>query len=189
MDHVGHMRQALDLARQALDRDEFPVGCVMVHDGRVIAHGSRINTRQAVPSELDHAEMIALRRLEALADPVDRKQISVYVTLEPCLMCFGALLISGIGTLVHAYEDAMGGGTVCDRSLLPPLYRNNAVDIVSGVCRAESLSLFKNYFSLPHIDYWRDSLLARYTLAQPTDAGGTDRSMGVKTGILAARDS
>jgi tRNA(adenine34) deaminase len=168
-DHAYFMRQALDLARQALDRDEFPVACIVVHDGSVIAHGVRTNTRQAVPSELDHAEMVALRRLEALADQGDRRAMAVYVTLEPCLMCFGALLISGIGTLVHAYEDAMGGGTHLDRSRLPALYRDNPVRIVPGICRAESLAQFKAYFNRPHIDYWRGSLLAEYTLAQTTD--------------------
>ncbi len=188
MDHIGHMRQALDLARQALDRDEFPVGCVVVHKGRVIAHGTRINTRQVVPSELDHAEMIALRRLEALGDPMNRQQISVYVTLEPCLMCFGALLISGIGTLVHAYEDAMGGGTTCDRSMLPTLYRDNPLDIVSGICRAESLALFQRYFRRPHIDYWRDSLLARYTLAQPDPSGLKNSDVETAANTRAARN-
>jgi tRNA(adenine34) deaminase len=81
-------------------------------------------------------------------------------------MCFGALLISGIGTIVYAYEDAMGGGTSCDRSQLPELYHHNGVQIIPGVMRSESLALFKAYFSDPDIDYWRDSYLARYTLAQ-----------------------
>lgn len=167
VDHVGYMQRALDLARKALDQDEFPVGCVVVHEDAVIAHGARKNTRGDTPSELDHAEMIALRRLESLAATVDRGRITLYSTLEPCLMCYGALLISGIGTLVYAYEDAMGGGAACDRTQLPTLYRDNPMDVVPGVCRAESLALFKAFFSRPHIQYWRDSLLARYTLAQP----------------------
>jgi len=171
--HAHHMHQALDLARQALDRDEFPVGCVVVDQDRVIAHGMRTNTRGSVPSELDHAEIIALRRLEAAADQANRGQMALYVTLEPCLMCFGAFLLSGIGTLVYAYEDAMGGGTRCGRSRLPTLYRDSQVRIVPAICRSESLALFKDYFSRPHIDYWRDSHLARYTLAQTIDPPST----------------
>ncbi len=166
-DHAHYMHKALELARTALAQDEFPVGCIMVYEGRIIARGARVGTRRRIPGELDHAEIIALRELELRTEPFDYKKITLYATLEPCLMCFGALLISGIGTIVHAYEDAMGGGTSCDRSSLPALYKNNGVEIIPGVCRQESLNLFKLFFSRPGIDYWRDSLLARYTLAQP----------------------
>jgi tRNA(adenine34) deaminase len=161
------MQAALDLARSALSRDEFPVGCVMVYKGKVIARGARQGTRKAIPSELDHAEIIALRELETLAEPIDRKRVTVYSTMEPCLMCYGALLISGIENIVFAYEDAMGGATACDRSHLPTLYKHSEVEIIAGVCRQESLTLFKAYFSKPGMDYWKGSLLAEYTLGQP----------------------
>lgn len=164
---VHYMQMALKLAGQALDRGEFPVGCVVTYAGQVVARGERRGTHQANPSELDHAEMIALRQLESLIDPLDRKKVTVYATLEPCLMCFGALLISGIGTIVYAYEDAMGGGTTCPRGRMPSLYRDHPVRIVPGVCRTESLALLKAFFSNPELDYWRGSLLASYTLAQP----------------------
>jgi len=161
------MQIALDLARVALSRDEFPVGCVLVYKGSIIAQGARQGTRKTIASELDHAEIMALRELEALAENVDRKQITIFTTLEPCLMCYGALLISGIENIVYAYEDAMGGGTACDRTRLPSLYKNNGIKITPGICRQESLALFKTYFAQPGMDYWRDSLLAEYTLAQP----------------------
>ena len=164
--HEQHMAHALTIAREALDRDEFPVGCIMVHDGRIIAQGERTGTRRTVPSEIEHAEMVALRRLEEFAEPIDRKEITVYATLEPCLMCFGALLISGIGTLVYAYEDAMGGGTALDRTRLPAFYRDNELRIIPQVRRVESLKLFQDFFSRPHIEYWRNSFLEEYTLAQ-----------------------
>jgi tRNA(adenine34) deaminase len=157
------MQEALDLARSALERDEFPVGCVMVYKGKVVASGARRGTRKKIPSELDHAEIIALRELETLTEPIDRKRITVYSTMEPCLMCYGALLISGIEKIVYAYEDAMGGGTACDRTQLPDLYKFSGVEIVAGICRRESLALFKAYFSRPGMDYWKGSLLAEYT--------------------------
>jgi tRNA(adenine34) deaminase len=165
-EHEKYMSHALTLARNALNRDEFPVGCIMVYDGQIIAQGERKGTRQQVPSEIDHAEMLALRQLENTTVPIDRKKVTLYATLEPCLMCFGALLISGIGTIVFAYEDAMGGGTACDRSLLPILYKNSDVRIIPNVCRQKSLTLFKDFFSRAHINYWQDSFLAEYTLAQ-----------------------
>lgn len=165
--HTHYMQQALLLAEQALNREEFPVGCVAVYQDRVIAKGERTGTRQHVPSELDHAEIIALRQLESLDEAIDRCKVTIYATLEPCLMCYGALLISGVGKIVYAYEDAMGGGTACDRTQLPELYRNSGVEIIPGVCRNESLALFKSFFANPDIDYWRDSYLAQYTLGQP----------------------
>jgi tRNA(adenine34) deaminase len=166
-DHTRYMQVALDLARAALSRNEFPVGCVLVYNGGIIAQGARRGTRKIIPSELDHAEIMALRELEALTESIDRKQITIYATLEPCLMCYGALMISGVGNIVYAYEDAMGGGTACDRTCLPDLYKNNGIKIIPGICRQESLTLFKTYFRQPEMDYWKGSLLAEYTLAQP----------------------
>lgn len=166
--HQYYMQRALTLARHALDQDEFPVGCIMVYEGKIIAQGERIGTHRETPSEIDHAEMLALRQLENLPEPIDRKKVTLYATLEPCLMCFGALLISGIGTLVYAYEDAMGGGSACNRSRLPALYSNNGMQVIPHVCRVESLRLFQDFFSRPHIDYWRNSYLEEYTLAQTT---------------------
>jgi tRNA(adenine34) deaminase len=166
IDHKRFMQAALDMAQAALSRDEFPVGCIMVYRGKVIASGARRGTCQPIPSELDHAEIIALRELETLTEPIDRKSITVYTTMEPCLMCYGALLISGIENIVYAYEDAMGGATACDRSQLPALYKHSEVKIIAGVCRQESLALFKAYFSRAGMDYWKGSLLAEYTLAQ-----------------------
>ena len=164
--HIENMQLALQLAEQALNAGEFPVGCIMVHDGRVIAAGRRQGTARGVPSELDHAEIIALRQLESVAHPVNRADITLYATMEPCLMCFGAICICGIGTIVYAYEDAMGGGTACNRQQMPELYRDNSIQLVGGVCREESLKLFKRFFENPELNYWRDSYLARYTLSQ-----------------------
>ncbi len=81
-------------------------------------------------------------------------------------MCFGAILLSGIGKLVWAYEDAMGGGTSLSREKLAPLYRERKIEIVTHVLRQESLALFQQYFKLNSNRYWKDSLLATYTLAQ-----------------------
>ena len=166
MDHDHFMRQALGLARQALHQDEFPVGCVLVYQDGIIAQGERTGTKRMIPSELDHAEITALRRLEEQSAAIPREQVTLYTTLEPCLMCFGAILLSGIGTIVYAYEDAMGGGTGCDTRRLPALYRSNRIQIVPGVCRKESLDLFRAFFGEPDNAYWQDSLLSRYTLDQ-----------------------
>jgi len=166
MDDEHFMQAALALAKKSLDVGEFPVGCVLVAADRIIATGSRSGTLGAIANEVDHAEMAALRQLEKLQERIDPGKISLYSTLEPCLMCFGAILLSGIGKIVYAYEDIMGGGTRCDLTRLPALYQNRSLSIVPNVLRNDSLALFKNYFQNPKTIYWKDSLLAAYTINQ-----------------------
>ncbi len=159
------MEKALAEAKQSLEKGEFPVGCVIVHDKRIVATGSRQGTGPgSIISETDHAEIIALKKLEAVMPVGSRSQVTLYCTLEPCLMCLGAILISGIKNIVYAYEDVMGGGTGCDLSKLPCLYSDQPVSIVSNVLREKSRLLFKSFFSNPKNTYWKDSLLERYTL-------------------------
>ena len=110
--------------------------------------------------------MVALRRLSELPDHIDTGQVMVYCTMEPCLMCLAAIVISGIRNIVYAYEDVMGGGTTCNLALLKPLYSSKAIKIVPDILRNRSVELFKAFFADPHNDYWQDSLLARYTQRQ-----------------------
>lgn len=166
MDHQHFMTIALEQARQALEAGEFPVGCVIADGSAVLATGARKGTRKNRFNETDHAEMVALARLAQLDPAPDRKNLVLYSTLEPCLMCLGATLIHGISQIVYGCEDAMGGGTACDLSGLTPLYKDRRVNILPGVMRAESLDLLKAYFQAPGNAYLKDTLLARYILAQ-----------------------
>ena len=166
MNDEFYMNKALEQARMALAAGEFPVGCVMVHGKDILATGARQGTTGTCPNEVDHAEIMALRHLNRVDPKVKMQDVSVFCTLEPCLMCFGALVISGIGRIVFAYEDAMGGGTRCDCANLPPLYRKSPVKIKSGVLRVESLKLLKSYFSQRQNTYLMDTFLATYTLEQ-----------------------
>ena len=167
MDDEHYMRLALEQASQALARGEFPVGCILVGRNKILAAGARTGTAGDSRNEVDHAEMVALRRLSEVADPPDREKITAFITMEPCLMCYGALLIAGIGRIVYAYEDIMGGGTCCDLSRLNPLYKNSPAKVVSGVLRSASLGMLKTYFADPANHYLTQSLLAEYTLEQP----------------------
>ena len=105
------MRQALDQARLALEDGEFPVGCVLVCENAVIRRGRRRNSKGSGSNEIDHAEMVTLRALLADRPETDCRKITVYSTMEPCLMCYTTLLLSGVRRFVWAYEDIMGGGT------------------------------------------------------------------------------
>lgn len=161
------MGAALKEARLALAKGDFPVGCVLAYRNRVIARGRRRGTAGGAVNELDHAEMVALRRLIKMKPAPEAGAVIAYCTMEPCLMCFGALMLHGIGSVVYAYEDPMGGGTGCPRERMNPLYRESPVVVRPGVRRGESLGLFKAFFSDPAHSYWRDSHLAAYTLKQP----------------------
>ena len=170
MDHQKtdetYMQAALNQAQQALDAGEFPVGCVIAGPGGVIAGGGRTHSRKQRPSEIDHAEINALKQFYEASYTGEARQLSIYATLEPCLMCFAAILIAGIGRIVYAYEDVMGGGTACKTGNLPPLYRNAAVRVVPNMMRQQSLDLFFRFFSDPGNTYLCHSMLAAYTLAQ-----------------------
>ncbi|MCG6909659.1 MAG: nucleoside deaminase [Deltaproteobacteria bacterium] len=166
MQHEFFMQAALKEAEKALLSGEFPVGCVVVSDGRIIAKGSRSGTAGPSANELDHAEIVALRQVDGLKGAPDPCTMTIYSTMEPCLMCFGAILINGIERIVYAYEDVMGGGTRCPLDAMPRIYSNKNISIVSNILRNESLDLFKTFFSNTDNTYWRGSLLAEYTLAQ-----------------------
>ncbi len=166
------MDLALEQARAALAAGEFPVGAVIVAAGRVVADGKRLNSRRAGPeglaNELDHAEVVALRELLDRHPEIDRAGLTVYSTMEPCLMCYATLLLNGVGRIVYAYEDVMGGGTNLPLAQLTPLYRELAAELklTPHIRRQESLKLFQQFFANPENSYWRGSLLATYTLAQ-----------------------
>lgn len=160
------MGAAIEQAAKALENGEFPVGCVIADGSRILAGGGRQSSRGGTANEIDHAEILALKALYETFPDMDGSHLSLYATLEPCLMCFGAILIAGIGRVVYAYEDVMGGGTGCGRRDLPPLYRNRSVTVVPHVCREQSLELMQRFFSDPDNPYLQGTLLAEYTLKQ-----------------------
>jgi tRNA(adenine34) deaminase len=166
MNYQFFMGKALDEARQALVEGEFPIGCVIVYKNKIVVSGTRRGTKGENINEVDHAEMVALRRLARVNKDIDYKKLTLFCTLEPCLMCYGAILLSRIGELVYAYEDAMGGATRSDMTQLPPFYESAGISIVRSIMRNESLALLKSFFSDPANTYWKGSVLAKYTLDQ-----------------------
>ena len=164
MDYDYFMKMALEQAKLALAAGEFPVGCVLVHQDKILVSGARQFSSGRNRNEIDHAEIVALRRLSELGEAINPSRITAFSTMEPCLMCYSAMILAGIGTIVYAYEDVMGGGTGCDLSRLTPLYRDSPPKLVAGVLRTESLNLFKDFFAAPTNDYFKHSLLAEYTL-------------------------
>ena len=163
---IDFMKQAIKSAKTAFSAGEFPVGCVIADKDHILTTGFRKGTVGSYANEIDHAEIMALRNLSEKQPPKNMDELTLFCTMEPCLMCFGAILLSGIKRIVYAYEDVMGGGTRCDLSGLPILYRDANVTVVPHVLRSQSLELFKAFFAKPENNYWKNSLLAEYTLAQ-----------------------
>lgn len=166
MDNEFFMLKALGEAEQALSTGEFPVGCVLVYDDSVLVTGARYHSTADNHNEIDHAEMLALRRLVDLEKEVDREGVILFSTLEPCLMCYSAIILNGIRQIVYAYEDVMGGGTNLDLKRLNPFYQDMQISVKSHVLRERSLTFFKTFFADPKNTYLKGSLLAEYTLEQ-----------------------
>ena len=162
--HEKFMRLALAEASSALEAGDFPVGCVLVKDDQVLASGRRKNSSGNHTNELDHAEVITLKDLIQKKPQYNMEGVTAYSTMEPCLMCYTTLLLSGIRRFIWAYEDVMGGGTNLPLDRLNRLYAKMRVECVPHVLRTESLALFQDFFR--RYSYWEDSDLAHYTLEQ-----------------------
>jgi len=155
---------ALQEAEKALAMGEFPVGCVIASGDEIVASGGRRDSASTAP-ELEHAEIVAIRRLMREKPGLDPASLTVYSTMEPCLMCFGTLVVNGCRRIVYAYEDVMGGAADLPLEYLRPLYKNMTLTVIGGVRRRQSLALFQRFFAARPA-YLRGSLLAEYTLAQ-----------------------
>ncbi len=168
MDHQKYMQIALRQAREALEQGEFPVGAIIVHGDTVVTSGQRLHTQglDAAVNEIDHAEVVALRKYLSQNTAVDMTELVVYSTMEPCLMCYSTMILNGIRNIVYAYEDVMGGGSNLPLKQLNPLYSAMEITVTPHVLREQSLTLFQQFFSNPDNMYWKDSLLANYTLKQ-----------------------
>ncbi len=166
--HEKYMQIALGQAEEALAHGEFPVGAIFVHENQVVASGRRENSQDQKDevNEIDHAEILALRNFLGQKSTIPLNEITVYSTMEPCLMCYSTMLLNGIRRIVYAYEDVMGGGTNLPLNQLNPLYKEMTVKLIPDILREQSLSLFKRFFENPDNNYWKDSLLSSYTLSQ-----------------------
>jgi tRNA(adenine34) deaminase len=138
------MRRALELAQAARNRDEVPVGAVLVRNGTILTEGSNeVETRQDATA---HAEMLAIAEAQALLKTWRLNGTTLYVTKEPCPMCAGALAHVRVDRIVFGVSDAKAGacGGAFQLFDLPGL--NHRCEITPGVLAAESLTLLQNFF-------------------------------------------
>jgi tRNA(adenine34) deaminase len=138
------MRQALDAARQSLDSEDVPVGAVVVHDGRVIGRGC--NQREKLHDPTAHAEMIALTAAAEYLGQWRLDGCTLYVTLEPCAMCAGALVLARMERLVYGAADAKAGACGSLFTITDDPRLNHRVDTVAGVLAEEAAELLREFF-------------------------------------------
>jgi len=138
------MRLALAQARQALAHDEVPVGAVAVSDGRVV--GRAYNQRELLRDPTAHAEMVALTQAAEALGRWRLTGVVVYVTLEPCAMCAGAMVLARIGRLVYGARDPKAGAVESLYRLLDDGRLNHRVPAVGGVLADESGELLGEFF-------------------------------------------
>jgi tRNA(adenine34) deaminase len=138
------MAEALELARQAESNGEVPVGAVVVVEGQVRGRGFNSPIRLADPTA--HAEILALREAAANIGNYRLEAATLYSTLEPCVMCAGALVAARVGRLVFGARDLRFGGVRSKFRLADAEILNHRVDVVEGVSAAECLSIVKGFF-------------------------------------------
>jgi tRNA(adenine34) deaminase len=140
----GFMQIALSLARRAREAGEVPVGAVLVDGGQVIGEGW--NQPIGLHDPTAHAEIVALRAAAARQANYRLAGATLYATLEPCVMCMGALITARVSRVVFGAWDLKAGacGSVLDLSREPRLVQG--LDVFGGVCSEEAAALLKQFF-------------------------------------------
>ncbi|RKG56846.1 nucleoside deaminase [Corallococcus sp. AB011P] len=143
-DDIVFMQQALELAREAASLGEVPVGAVAVLDGNVV--GTGYNRRECDRNPFAHAEMLALAAAAKARDAWRLSGVTLYVTLEPCAMCAGALVQSRVTRLVFGTMDPKAGAVGSLYNLVEEPRHNHRLQVTSGILAEDSRQLLKTFF-------------------------------------------
>lgn len=144
MTNEDYMHIALEQAKIAYSKGEIPIGAIVVHKGEIIALAH--NLKEKKRNALMHAEIIALQdAMEYLNSPY-LEEATMYVTLEPCIMCAGAMLKARLGSLVFGANEPKGGGVSSMYALLEDKRLNHRVNVTSGVLNDDCGRLMSDFF-------------------------------------------
>ena len=142
--HERWMREALSLAQQAAEADEVPVGAIVVHNGEIIGRGFNQPIRSCDATA--HAEIVAIRSASQLRSNYRLPGTTVYVTIEPCTMCLGAMIHARVDRLVFGATEPRAGAVVSQGSLLEAGHFNHQLSFIDGVLAEECSSLMQSFF-------------------------------------------
>lgn len=138
------MQAALAEARAALSHDDVPIGAVVARGDEILSRAG--NERELRSDPTAHAEVLALRAASEAVGSWRLGGCTMYVTLEPCLMCAGALLLARIDRVVYGPQDPRAGAAYSLYNVLDDPRLNHRVEITTGVCEEESASLLRSFF-------------------------------------------
>lgn len=139
-----YMKQALEEAYKAQKKNEVPIGAIVVKDGEIIGRGH--NLRESSQDATTHAEILAIQQANRKLGSWRLTGCEMYVTLEPCAMCSGALVLSRIEKLYFGVRDPKGGASGSLLNLLQDERLNHQVDIEQGILAEECSSILKDFF-------------------------------------------
>ena len=142
--HETYMLEALKEASLAAAEDEVPVGCIIVKDDKIIARAH--NQRDKTNNPLGHAETLAIKKASELLNDWQLVDTELYVTIEPCLMCAGAIIQSRIKKVIYGAPDFKGGAFGGSINVLNAENINHRPEVVKGVLESECSKIIKDYF-------------------------------------------
>lgn len=143
-DDERYMKEAIKQARKAYALGEVPIGCVIVHNGRIIGRG--YNRRNTDKNTLAHAEITAIKRASKIIGDWRLEECTLYVTLEPCQMCAGAIVQARIPKVVMACMNPKAGCAGSVLNILDMPQFNHQVEMTKGVLEEECSCMLKEFF-------------------------------------------
>ena len=142
--YIKYMQEALKEAELARLEDEVPVGCVIVKDDQIIARAH--NLRETTNNPLGHAETLAIKKASEVLGDWQLVDCDLYVTIEPCIMCGGAIIQSRIRKVIYGAPDLKGGAFGSSINILESKNINHHPEVISGVIEEECTKIIKDYF-------------------------------------------
>ncbi len=142
---IQFMQEALAEARVGAEAGEVPIGAVLVHDGKVLARSNNRTIRDNDPTA--HAEIIVLREAARLLGNYRLAGTTLYVTIEPCSMCAGAIVQARVPRLVYGADDPKGGAVRSCFEILSHPRLNHQVDITSGILAVHCAAILQSFFA------------------------------------------
>jgi len=142
---IAFMQEALNEARSAAAADEVPIGAVLVHQGKIIARSGNRTIRDCDPTA--HAEIVVLRQGARVLKNYRLAGATLYVTVEPCSMCAGAMIQARIPRLVYGANDPNGGAVHTNFQILSDPRLNHQVEVTLGVLAEECAAAIQSFFA------------------------------------------
>ena len=142
--YIEYMLEALKEAELAKLEDEVPIGCVIAKDNQIIARAH--NQRETTNNPLGHAETLAIKKASEVLGDWQLVDCDLYVTIEPCIMCGGAIIQSRIRKVIYGAPDLKGGAFGSSINILEAENINHHPEVIKGVLEEECTKIIKDYF-------------------------------------------